>query len=460
MDILKEESSDSESSSGSSSDSDSASTSTSGSIGRSNLAMSGTAPQGNLPTVASAPAQVPASILPMGQSSSSDAGRKRKADYSKEKSKQRRTEMEQAICLLAEQVSDIKNYLCDGTAFRPPYYSTSVHTPNYYGDDATPEISVNVSGELYREDQTPASNAVSDPPKQSIFFDLPINTVLKEPSIPKSSSKHLELLNNIQHFNTDQWDSVRYAEVQKQYCSTPGFTYLDTNDELKPYDKYISVALTERGFAAITQAVIKQNEAAQSGFKEVIEWASSVGPVSADSLQQKIQEVFVKGSFQKISGDILQLSCGHRAEMIQQRRDSLLRSIKDNFLKASLRKIPPTCDNLFHKDLFTSAIEKAGGVAKISWPLRAPTHFKTAAQAQSQQQTQALPSYATNFPNKSHNFPAYTLPDLTNRFTCTFFKCKQCISISRARLPSSPRTKIRDPASKVFASETYPTIPK
>ncbi|CAH0722255.1 unnamed protein product, partial [Brenthis ino] len=210
----------------------------------------------------------------------------------------------------------------------------------------------------------------------------------------------VKLINSIQHFDTEDWNNVRYAEVQKQYCSAPGFTYLDTNEEIKSYDKYSSLALIERGFAAITQALIMQNEAAQSAFTALIEWASFSGNnITAKSLHEKVNELFIKGNFQKISSDVLQLACGHRAELVQQRRDNILRSVKDSFLKSRLRKIPPTSENLFNKESFSTAIEKSGGMSKVFWPLRAPTQNKAAAQAQPHQQTQVTPSHAIRMPS-------------------------------------------------------------
>ncbi|XP_026330620.1 uncharacterized protein LOC113238110 [Hyposmocoma kahamanoa] len=50
-----------------------------------------------------------------------------------------------------------------------------------------------------------------------------------------------------------------------------------TNDEIRPYDKNNSLALIERGFAAITQALIKQNETAQESFRGLMDWATSAG---------------------------------------------------------------------------------------------------------------------------------------------------------------------------------------
>ncbi|KAJ8727632.1 hypothetical protein PYW07_001751 [Mythimna separata] len=54
----------------------------------------------------------------------------------------------------------------------------------------------------------------------------------------------------------------------------------------------------------------------------------------------------------------------------------LAKEAKDPLMKASLKKIPPTCTNLFNAEKFTAAVEKAGGVRKCFWPLKkAPKTF-------------------------------------------------------------------------------------
>ncbi|CAH0729763.1 unnamed protein product, partial [Brenthis ino] len=257
--------------------------------------------------------------------------------------------------------------------------------------DIDSDISADVSGELYTHE-----NCTQEPVQTS---ELPAR---------------VKLINSIQHFDTEDWNTVRYAEVQKQYCSAPGFTYLETNEEIQSYDKYSSLALIERGFAAITQALIMQNEAAQSAFTALIEWARFSGNnITAKSLHEKVNELFIKGNFQKICSDVLQLACGHRAELVQQRRDNILRSVKDSFLKSSLRKIPPTSENLFNKESFSTAIEKSGGMSKVFWPLRAPTQNKAALQAQPHQQTQVTPSHAMKMPSAvNYHYPQF---DYINR---------------------------------------------
>jgi hypothetical protein len=348
-------------------------------------------------------------------------GEKRKPSKAK-RYKRKRSRMAASIKYLTAQVSGISNFIAGSAAFQPnpllPFQATFHSTPGVEELDHSDSVSANVSGELFADAAgTAPPPPLAEQPAPGCSFQLPLNTVLKEPAIPKSLPGLVDFINSVQRFDSQDWDNVRYAEVQKQYCSSPGFTYLETNDEIKPFDKFNSLALIERGFATMTQALIKQNKAAQCGFKKLVEWSNSVTVVTPKLLEDKLNEIFVQGSFQKISNDVLQIACGHRAELIQQRRDNILRSIKDNFLKASLKKIPPTCDSLFNKELFANAIEKAGGPSKIFWPPRAPSNNKAAAQAQPPQQAQAMPSYANTYPNKA---PAlfnanYAYPGAMNR---------------------------------------------
>ena len=370
------------------------------------------------PPPQSAPAAppAPAPAAPPAAPSARRAHRKRKRSRSRGRSGKRQKQLEDTLHYLAQQVSGIQNYIASSSvAFQPTCHS-SVYVPEQESVENVSDISADVSGELYAREKCTEESVQSCELPVNLNFSL--NTILKEPTIQKSSDARVQLINSMQHFGTEDWNNVRYAEVQKQYCSFPGFTYLESNDEIKPYDKYSSLALIERGFAAITQALIMQNEAAQSAFTTLIEWANSSGNITAKLLQEKVNELFIKGNFQKISSDVLQLACGHRAELVQQRRDGILRSVKDNFLKSSLRKIPPTCENLFNKESFSSAIEKAGGVSKTFWPVRAPsTQTKAAAQAQPQQQAQVMPSHASNYTIRMPGTVNYNYPhfDYVNR---------------------------------------------
>lgn len=49
--------------------------------------------------------------------------------------------------------------------------------------------------------------------------------------------------------------------------------------------------------------------------------------------------------------------------------DGITNHVRDPLVKAALRKIPPSCHNLFNAESFTSALEKAGGVRRCFWPV-------------------------------------------------------------------------------------------
>lgn len=386
-------------------------------------------------------------VSPSSKSSDILRARKRKAASTK-KRKTKRQRTDDAILFLTEQVSEIKEYIsgtllstndnCVGNNCE----NDNICVTNDGVNECISDVSDCVSRDLYLDENNEHVKQAS-----SCAFDLNLNTALKEPSIPKSLPAHVELLKKLQHFDSDDWSNVRYAEVQKNYCYAPGFTYLESNDELKPYDKNNSLALIERGFACITLALIKQNESAQNGFKTLLEWANIEQSITPKLLQEKIYEIFVKGSFQKISNDLFQLTCGHRAELIQQRRDILLRSVKDSFVKASLRKIPPSSDNLFAKELFSSVVEKTGP-AKVFWPPRVSSITKAAAQAQHSQQTRAQPSYAYNYRNSNRlptptNLSAAPGQNFTNNNTAW-------------RAQTYPRPAFRPPRQQANSRPSYP----
>lgn len=325
---------------------------------------------------------------------------KRKTAKPAREPSQKRQRTSVAIQQLTDKVSEITNFLGN---FCQPIYQSSV-----IGDD----LNADVSREMYlEEDQEPAVLT-----EAQSTLKLSLSTVLKEPSIPKSTKAHVDTIQAIQHFDSEDWTDLRYAEVQKHYCSRPGFVELETNEEVKPYDTFTNLSLTERGFAAITQALIKQQEAAQNAFDSLVTWSESSTDLSSQSLVGKIKELFVEGDFQKISNDALQLACGHRADLIQQRRDSILRSVKDKFFKATLRKIPPSSESLFQKEVFSSAVEKNGGSSKTFWPVRQPHQGKPAAQAGSSPNNYKIPAQGNFEPmNFYQNMPRTSLPAQGNQ---------------------------------------------
>lgn len=222
-------------------------------------------------------------------------------------------------------------------------------------------IDNDVSENLYSEDH-------SDLGEKEPQFSLSIGTRLKDPDVLKTPSSYLEVLKGIQRLDDVEWQNVRYADVQKNYRHTPGFTELEPNEEIKRYDTSRTTANADKAFAAISYALIKQKDHLEKELRDFLSWAKATPDLKYDTVHKKVEGIFVTGDFSKISNDALQLVCGHRAEVIQHRREAILASVKDPLHKSILRKIPPSCNNLFDADKFTSALEKMGDSRKVFWP--------------------------------------------------------------------------------------------
>ncbi|KOB63207.1 Uncharacterized protein OBRU01_24921 [Operophtera brumata] len=274
----------------------------------------------------------------------------------------KRKKYEEVLSNLSQQVDQIQSFLFQKFPSEP---APSTNQNDNEEDILSIDLDANdlfsdLSSEITQNESVPV-------PKD---FSLSFSTLTKEPSVPKTSPEHVIKLKDLQRFETDNWSDVRYAEVQKNYSFTPGYVDLESNDEIKPYDNFPHLSHTERGFAAITMGLIKQNTALEKGFRSLFAWIGENEVIEMKGIKDKVSEIFSEGEYSKISSDILQMTCGHRADLIQQRRDAVLKSVKNTFLKDSLRKIPPTCENLFQKQDFSTLLEKNGGVNKTFWPSR------------------------------------------------------------------------------------------
>lgn len=199
--------------------------------------------------------------------------------------------------------------------------------------------------------------------------NLEVGTKLKEPAVPKTDERYLNILKDIQFFNKPDWSEVRYAETQKLYNYNPGFVELEANEEIRSYDTLKHLGYAERAYASLTFGIIKQKEALKRELCEFMTFVKDQGGANIETMTKKINDIYTSGEFSKISADLLQMVCGHRAETIQMRRDGITNAVRDPLVKTSLRKIPPTEINLFNSDLLVTALEKAGGIKKAFWPV-------------------------------------------------------------------------------------------
>lgn len=293
-------------------------------------------------------------------SSSTSVGRKRKRSrrHRHKKSKRSRRSKNNRVNKLSKEIEELRDLLGRNN-------NNSTHTnPIDFCNESC--IDLNESRELFCDNDI--NEGSSETTKE---FSFNIQTKLKEPSVPKAPSDFLNTLNCIQHFDNTDWCDVRYADTQKMYSHSPGFVDLEINDEIKAYESTRHLAQADRAYAAQTFCLLKLREVLQDSLKSFLTWARDErDKLCFDNLQEKVIEIFFKGDVHKVSSDLLQLLCGHRAEIIQMRRDAILKFIRDPLIKSSLRKIPPSCQNLFNAESFTTTLEKIGGVKKAFLPLK------------------------------------------------------------------------------------------
>lgn len=240
-------------------------------------------------------------------------------------------------------------------------------TRNYHVD-SKPVDSIGLTdntAEGHAEDDASVYSMLLKPADKD--FEWEEDTITSETTKRTSDSK-LNYIRKIQHFDSSDWNSVRYTETQKKYISTPALTNLAMNDELLAFEtKFSHLRSLDQTFGALTNMLIAQKEALQGALKNLLEWSSdSQTTLTHASLSAKVHGLFSNTCpYTSVSKDILQVVCGRRANIIEHRRDGALSTVKDKYNKTILRKIPPSCDYLFQPKELSDAVTKLGGGSKV-----------------------------------------------------------------------------------------------
>lgn len=268
--------------------------------------------------------------------------------------KQAKSEGKDRYDSLQKQIEELK-YLMTRN-YNPPSTSTARDTDPSKEDDSFSFF----------------SEAFQHVPENKEFEDYSFteyDTTLVGNILPKTADSRLKEFERLQHFGSSHWVDVRYAEVQKKYLTIPTGTNLEVNDEFIPFDnkQHVMLKSLDQTFAALTNMLLIQRETIQGAIKDLLSWCNDknthLTPASATA---KLREVFADDSKLKtVSKDLIQVVCGRRADIIQQRRDKLLANVKDKFNKTVLRKVPPSCEHLFQASPLADTITKMGGCSKV-----------------------------------------------------------------------------------------------
>lgn len=235
---------------------------------------------------------------------------------------------------------------------------------------------------------------------------------IKEPTIPKANPDRVAKIVALQRFDTTEWNSVRYVDIQKKYIAYPAFSELRVNEELRgledPFPPF-RLNQIERSFAALSNAFLVQNEYVNSALQTLITFSSkSDVQLTSNSLYEKLIELFGNESkFTNVSQDILQIICGKRAEILESRRRSLLKNLKQKYTREDLDKIPPSSEYIFKPATLSEYISKIGGLDKLE-----KISTQTARQTR---HTSPEPSTSNSFRNKSFRAQANKKKQFRNK---------------------------------------------
>lgn len=215
-------------------------------------------------------------------SSSSDLSslNKKKRSRRKKFNRNRRREdsrRDELLEKLANEVSELRNQ-----AYRR---DTSQHDcgPECSNNDV---LDLNDSSEIGNDED--AEDTTNVPPSD---FSINFGTSLKTPPIPKTPQEFLDKLSELQRFDSPDWSEIRYAEVQKNYGTTPGYVELETNDEIKAFDNARHLAYMEKSYAALSLAALKQQAAFQERVREFLSWMRNPENSSQEKVGEKINEI-------------------------------------------------------------------------------------------------------------------------------------------------------------------------
>ncbi|KOB64681.1 Uncharacterized protein OBRU01_21716 [Operophtera brumata] len=188
--------------------------------------------------------------------------------------------------------------------------------------------------------------------------DFSPNTAEAEPKLAKADPQIAEQGRKCQRLGDEGWKNVRYADVQKTFHATPVFGALKVNSVLATntpsWTSLGQLEKTDLTLGAITHGLLLQRKAFQ-------ETCKSLDP----KLRKEIQGKFLAAdcSFRKISDGLLQYTCGRRAEVIQNRRETYKPANK--VLNDILHEIPPSDTHLFSEEKITEAMKDQGGAHKF-----------------------------------------------------------------------------------------------
>ncbi|KAJ2937121.1 hypothetical protein O0L34_g19445 [Tuta absoluta] len=241
-----------------------------------------------------------------------------------------------------------------------------------------------IANEIVSEEEVDEEDLVNFSPETKEF----------EAKIAKADDIFVKQGVTCQRFNSEGWQNIQYAEVQKLFQASPAFTSLKVNGNLATVTpSWNMVTLLEKMdmcLGAITHGLLKQRETFQNVYQKA--------PPNVKSYISK-EILSPDAPFRKISDSLLQYTCGKRAETIQQRRGIYKPANKT--LNELLHAIPPSEHHLFAEPQLSELVKEQGGVTKL-FPRKFRKSTPTVSTTNVNRDRDAIkrPPMATNFETK------------------------------------------------------------
>lgn len=179
-------------------------------------------------------------------------------------------------------------------------------------------------------------------------FSFTPNTEEQAPAIPDPAADVLAQAIHCQRLGTSSWNRVRYSDVLQRLQAGAVFLPLQVNPQLPSASSqgaYVDhLRRTDATLGTLTHGLLLQRKAFESTARDFL----GRHPELKDEFSAAFSES--KTPFRQTSDDVLQFTCGKRAEVFAARRTLHLPA--DHASAALLQAIPPSASHLFEEKQF------------------------------------------------------------------------------------------------------------
>ncbi|KAI5639428.1 hypothetical protein NE865_08103 [Phthorimaea operculella] len=279
--------------------------------------------------------------------------------------KKQRTDSTEDIRILKEQTRALQDMMSNLLSRQYQKSHNYGHEGNASGsEEETPfsEVDKENDGRASSLFQAPDMD-MALPGSSNNLFDFTPCIKEAEPKIMRAPSDLLEQGVLCQKFGTGSWASIRYNEANKKLQATPAFTSLSVNPQLAgktpnwvPYEQVVKYDQT---LGALTHGLLQQR-------KLLIEVLSVVAnEIKSNALNDAIKKHITgpETDFKKFNDELLQYTCGRRAELIEFRRS--LYKPPSKFMNDVLHNVPPSSTHLFEENALSETFKQNGGFYKF-----------------------------------------------------------------------------------------------